>query len=68
MSDMQARISHSAQRWPLRAPRRLHLAAGLAVGIALVIAAAWADGGERALRPIAQQVELPAQGRAGGQD
>jgi hypothetical protein len=44
------------------ARRKLRLAIGALAAI-VVLALAWFDGGERALRPIAEPVALPEQGQ-----
>lgn len=62
MSDLRVSLSRPDQRRALM--RRLWpLAAGLALAALMI---AWIDGGERALRPISEAVELPAasEGRA----
>lgn len=55
MSVSSARISQPPVRRLLR--RRSKVLIALA---GLVLLAAWIDGGERALRPIAEEVEAPA--------
>ena len=56
MSDLRVSLSRPTRRSALMW-RLWPLAAGLALA-ALIFA--WIDGGERALRPISEAVELPA--------
>jgi hypothetical protein len=61
MSDLRVSSSRPHQRTAL--VRRLWpLLAGLALAGLMI---AWIDGGERALRPISEAVELPAASRSG---
>lgn len=46
----------------LLARRRLMVAVGAAV-LVIVLVLAWFDGGEKAMRPIAEPVALPEQGQ-----
>ena len=47
---------------PATPPARRNLMIGLAVMVpAILLALAWFDGGEKALRPIAEPVALPGQ-------
>jgi hypothetical protein len=56
MSDLRVSLSRpNLRRAPIR--RRWPLAAGLVLAALMI---AWIDGGERALRPISEAVELPA--------
>jgi hypothetical protein len=59
MPDLRASVSRSALR-PAR-PKRRNPVWPVAGGVALaVLALAAIDGGERALRPISEEVRLPA--------
>jgi Tfp pilus assembly protein PilN len=62
MSVLRSSVPRHTGRKPAR--YRLWLMAG---GLAFVVLlAAWIDGGERALRPISEAVELPATGGSNG--
>lgn len=56
MSDLRASPSRSAVHKPAVSRRLVPV---LAVLIGAVLAIAWIDGGERALRPIVEDVALP---------
>jgi hypothetical protein len=51
VSPMEEAPRRERRRWPLLA----------AIAIVGLLALAWAEGGERALRPIAEPVQLPEQ-------
>ncbi|MGY6552354.1 MAG: hypothetical protein ACXIT4_10735 [Erythrobacter sp.] len=65
MSDRPVEFSSQSLRRPRgRTMRRAGLLAGGLV-VALVVVLAWIDGGERALRPITEEIELDLADTAG---
>lgn len=64
MSDhsvhLSSRSASTPASRPVRRGRLASLSAIFALLIVLVLAVAWIDGGERALRPISEPVALPA--------
>ncbi|MFN3991255.1 MAG: hypothetical protein ACK4IS_13470 [Erythrobacter sp.] len=63
MSDLRASLSRQPCR-PARLRRMWLLVAGIVLAV-LVLAAL--DGGERALRPISEEIALPAASEGSGQ-